>query len=367
MEVVHRAATMLSEAKKPVIVGGGGAVRSGAWGEITDLAERMQIPVGTSLSGKGLIADDHPLSIGPVGSYSRRVANDIVSDADLVMYVGAHAGGQLTNNKSVPPSGTPVIHIDINPAQIGKNVPVTLGLVGDARTVTAQINSVVKQGQYHSEWAAETARRVREWWDEQSPYYNSNDKPVEPHRLARDLSASIPPDTLVVADTGYAASWAAAYVTLRTGCNFLRCEGSLGWAFPAAIGAKAAEPQRPVVCWTGDGGFWYHLGELETAIRCEIPTVTVVLNNHGLKFDTHLLEFVYGERGKQTLELSEFTDVNFADVATAMGGLGLRVEDPDDIAATIKLAIDSGRPAIVDVVTSNAVAPVRVFQEYASG
>jgi acetolactate synthase-1/2/3 large subunit len=122
-----------------------------------------------------------------------------------------------------------------------------------------------------------------------------------------------------------------------------------------------------VVCWTGDGGFWYHLGELETAIRCEIPTVTVVLNNHGLKFDTHLLEFVYGERGKQALELSEFTDVNFADVATAMGGLGLRVEDPDDIAATIKLAIDSGRPAIVDVVTSNAVAPVRVFQEYASG
>lgn len=367
MEAVHRAATMLSEAKQPVIVGGGGAVRSGAWGEITDLAEQMQIPVGTSLSGKGLIADDHPLSIGPVGSYSRRVANDIVADADLVMYVGAHAGGQLTNNKSVPPSGTPVIHIDINPAQIGKNVPVTLGLVGDARTVTAQINSVVKQGQYHSEWAAETARRVREWWDEQSPYYNSNDKPVEPHRLARDLSATIPPDTLVVADTGYAASWAAAYVTLRTGCNFLRCEGSLGWAFPAAIGAKAAEPQRPVVCWTGDGGFWYHLGELETAIRCEIPTVTVVLNNHGLKFDTHLLEFVYGERGKQTLELSEFTDVNFADVATAMGGLGLRVEDPDDIAATIKLAIDSGRPAIVDVVTSNAVAPVRVFQEYASG
>lgn len=364
---VEHAVQLLNEAQRPVVIAGGGAMKSGAWDEITEFAEQLQVPVGTSLSGKGLIADDHPLAIGPVGSYSRRVANEIVLDADLVLYIGVHAGGQLTNNKTVPRPGTSVIHIDINPAQIGKNIPATLGLVGDARTIMTQLNSATRDSPPHSEWAAEATRRVREWWDEQADYYNSAATPIEPHRLARDLSANIPADTLIVADTGYAASWAAAYVTLRRGRNFLRCEGSLGWAFPAAIGAKAAAPERPVICWTGDGGLWYHIGEFETAIRCDIPTVTVVLNNHGLKFDTHLLEYIYGDRGKESFVLSEFGETNFADVATAMGGLGLRVEDPADIGAALQEAIASGRPTIVDVVTSDAVAPVRVFEQYAVG
>ena len=365
---VAEAVRMLKDADRPVIIAGGGAVVSGAWDEITELAERLQIPVGTSLSGKGLIADQNPLSIGPVGSYSRRVANEIVADADLVMYVGAHAGGQLTNSRQVPSPGTPIIHVDINPAQIGKNMPVTLGLIGDARTVVGQLNAAVGDGGAHSEWAAEAARRVRGWWDDQTEYYNSSAKPIEPHRLARDLSATIPDGTIVVADTGYAASWAAAYLTLPTGRSFLRCEGSLGWSFPAALGAKCAVPDQSVVSWTGDGGLWYHLSELETAVRCDIPTVTVVLNNHGLKFDTHLLSVIYGERGEQSQHvLSEFTETNFADIANAMGALGLRVEEPDDIGPTIEKAIESGRPAIVDVVVSDAFAPVRVFQQYASG
>ena len=365
-EALAQAAALLRDAQRPVIIAGGGAMRSGAWPEVQELAERLSIPVGTSLSAKAVIADDNPLAIGPVGSYSRRVANEVVLDADLALYVGAHAGGQLTNGKTVPAPGTPVIQVDINPTQIGKNMPVTVGLIGDAKRVMAQLIDVVDEVD-GSEWATEAARRVREWWTEQEAYVNSDASPIEPHRLARDVSRHLPDDALVVADTGYAASWAAAYMSLPAGNNFLRCEGSLGWAFPAAMGAKCAVPERPVVCWTGDGGIWYHLGELETAIRCAIPTVTVVLNNHGLKFDTHLLDYFYGEQGKDSYVLSEFTESNFANIAEAMRAWARRVESPEEIVPALEEAIASGQPAVLDVAISDAVAPVRVFEQYASG
>ncbi len=364
---VAEAVRMIKAAQRPVIIAGGGAITSGAWGEITELAERLQTPVATSLSGKGIIAGDHPLAIGPVGAYSRRAGNEIVKDADLVLFVGAHGGGQLTDSRKLPRPGAAVVHIDINPAQIGKNVPVSLGLIGDARTVVAQMNDAAGEGGEHSEWTAAVARRMREWWEQQAEDYDSDASPIEPARLARDLSASLPEDALMASDTGYAAGWAGAYLTLPAGRNFLRCEGSLGWALPAAVGAKCGAPERPVVAWTGDGGFWYHIGELETAIRCDIPVVAVVLNNNGLKFDTHVLDFLFGKKGKQAYALSEFSDVDFAKIATSMGALGWRVEQPDEIGPTIREALAAGRTAVVDVAVSDSVAPVRMFERHATG
>src|SRR5690606_19064924 len=166
---------------------------------------------------------------------------------------------------------------------------------------------------------------VQQWWDEQRQYVESDASPIRPERLCKELSQCLPDDTALVADTGYASTWAGAYYEMRgkPGRSFYRCEGSLGWGFPAALGVKCALPDRPVVCLTGDGGLWYHFSELETALRYGLNTVTVVMNNHALIFDTHILDRQFDSKG---YELAEFLPMDFAAVARSMGAFGVRVE-----------------------------------------
>lgn len=358
---VQAAARALLEAARPVIVAGGGAIVSGAWNEVAQLAEMLSIPVATSLSGKGIIPETHPLALGVCGAYSRGAATRIVNEADLVVFIGAHGGGQVTNNFTAPRRGTPVIQIDINPAQVGKNYPLKVGIVGDAKVAVQRLIDVLRtmtDKVPESEWANEARYRVREWLNQWEPWLSSDQVPIRDERLCRELSNCLPPETLVVCDTGYSAAWAGAFLEMRTaGKNFIRCEGSLGWAFPAALGAKCAAPERPVLCFNGDGGLWYHISELETALRYGINTVTVVRNNHALLQDTHNLDRFHGGRGHV---LSEFLEIDFAKIAQAMGAFGVRVERPDEIRPAVEAAFASGKPAIVDVVVDHeAYAPAR--------
>jgi len=360
---VEAAVALLLRAERPVIIAGGGLMKSGAWPELIELAERLSIPVATSLSGKGAIAENHPLALGVLGTYARRCANEVVASADVALIVGTRTGSQSTNNWTLPGPGAEIIHVNIDPSELGRNFPrsTRVGLAADAKVALGRIvEALGETRRLPGEWVAEAQRVVRRWWEGKESVLSSGASPIRPERLCRELTAALPSDAVIVADTGYAAAWAGAFVELRQpGRRFIRCEGSLGWGLPAAVGVKAALPQNPVICFTGDGGFWYHLSELETALRYGLNVVFVVLNNHALAFDTHILDFRFDGKA---YELSEFTDVNFAAVARAIGCAGIRVTDPAELATALHTALAASVPTVIDVVIDHgAVAPVTAY------
>ncbi|MHB1093801.1 thiamine pyrophosphate-binding protein [Thiobacillus sp.] len=362
-DLVEQAILEIRRAARPVMVCGRGTVVSGAWEEVTALAERLGLLVTTTLNGKGSIDERHPLALGVTGSYRRPPTDAVITEADLVLYVGGHQGGATTNMRRMPKPGVRVIHIDINPAQPGANYPNVLPLVGDARTVLRQMLEAAgsAKGSERGDWVQQAQKNLKAWRASENVHMHGNLIPIRPEQLVAELMKACPQNALFVADTGYVGTWAGVFMDLPAGRNFLHCEGSLGWAFPAAMGAKAAVPERTVVAFTGDGGFFYHLAELETAVRNEINLVTVVLNNQAMAFQTHLLRSLWPD-SRNLDKLSEFGVTNFAGIAREMGAWGVRVTDPRDIGQAIRAAIDSNMPAVIDVVIDQAaVAPVAVM------
>lgn len=349
---IERAARAVEGARRPVIVAGGGVRLSGAAAEVVALAEKLSIPVATSVNGKGAIGDDHPLSVGVAGSYSVRSANQVVSEADLVIYIGSNTGDQVTYNWQVPPPRTAVVQIDIDPAEIGRSYAGAVGIAGDARQAVARLTEAVAAGSADPGWLSRAQELVAAWREEVDPLRQSDAVPMRPERLCKELSEALPEDAVLVADTGYSAIWTATMVYLRhPEQTYIRAAGSLGWAFPAALGAKCAVPDRPVICFCGDGGFWYHLSELETARRFGINTVTIVNNNGGLGQGIPDIENIYRERSGNPEELYRFETVNFARIAQEMGCSGIRVEHPDELAGAIRGALAADRPTVIEVLT----------------
>lgn len=359
MDRVRQAVRVLREAERPVIVAGGGVISSEAWDEVVQLAEALSIPVATSLNGKGAIPGKHPLSLGVCGLYSRPCANQVVCSADLVLFIGSQAGGQVTNNWTVPPQGTRVIQIDVEPAELGRNYPNTVALLGDAKVTLRRLIDEARGGPRKERWAREAREAVDAWRDEVEPLRNSDAMPIRPERLCKEVEEFLPEDSLFLSCTGHSGIWTGTLVDLkRAGRTFLRAAGSLGWALPAAMGAKCAVPDRPVVCFTGDGGFWYHLSELETAVRYGINTVTIVNNNSGMTQETGGITRAFkGNPPEGAFSLMNFNSVNLAKLAEDMGCFGVRVESPEEIRPALDAALAAGRPALVDVVTDPKVLP----------
>ena len=361
-DAVREAAQVISRSQKPVIVAGGGVTSSSAQQEVVELAEMLNIPVATSLNAKGTITDDHRLSVGVVGSYSRWCANRVVAEADLVIYIGSHTGSQVTNEWKVPAAGTQVIQIDIEPAELGRSYPNEVSLQGDAKATVQKLIESLEPTHDRTEWTSRAAELVSQWREEVLPRATSNAVPIIPERLCNELTQTLPPNSVLVADTGHAGIWTGSMVDLNhAGQDYIRCAGSLGWGLSGAIGVKCALPDRPVVCFSGDGGFMYHIAELETAVRYNIPVVSVVNNNHGLLQDKRGDDRAYqAVPGSHSSDLWEFNDVDMAKVAEAMGAFGIRVDQPQDIQGAIEEALASGRPAVVDVVTDplDSEAPI---------
>jgi acetolactate synthase-1/2/3 large subunit len=356
---VLEAAKLLKAAERPVIVAGGGVIASGAWNEVIELAERLSIPVATSLNGKGAIPGGHPLSVGVCGLYSRSCANKIVCAADLVFFIGSLAGGQVTRNWTVPPPGTKVIQLDIEPTELGRNYPNCVSLLGDARASVRRLIEALPPASGKKKWADLAREEVRRWRDAAKPYRESDAVPIRPERLCKAIEEALPDDALLVSDTGHSGIWTATMIDLRrAGNNYLRAAGSLGWALPAAMGAKCALPNRPVICVTGDGGFWYHLSELETAARNNIKTVTIVNNNSSLSQETGEINRVYrNDLPADAYDLMKFGSIDLARLAEAMGCFGVRVEEPSALRPALDRALASDRPALVDVATDMRALP----------
>src|SRR5581483_10095147 len=362
---VRAALKILQDAERPVIVAGGGVRASGAAPELVALAEALQIPVATSLNGKDAIPGHHPLSVGVVGTYSRESANRVVNAADLVCFIGTETGGMTTHFWAVPKIGTPAIQIDIAPEALGRNDPLAAAVNGDAKATLVKMLAACDRGSAakRKAWIAQAQAVCGEWQAKYKAALTSDAVPIRPERLCHELTQHVPDNAIVVVDTGHAGMWMGGMFDLMSPRqSYMRSAGHLGWAFPAGLGAKCACPERPVVTFTGDAGFWYHIGEVETAVRWNINAVTVVNNNGGGNQSKRGFDRVYG--GKQTDEarrLWTFSNVNFARIAEDMGALGLRVEHASAFPAALAQALAAGRPAVIDVVTDiEALAPVAV-------
>jgi acetolactate synthase I/II/III large subunit len=362
---VSAALKVLQVAERPVIVAGGGVRSSGAAQELVALAEALQIPVATSLNGKDSIPGNHPLSVGVCGTYSRESANRVVNAADLVCFIGTETGGMTTHFWAVPKIGTPSIQIDIEPEALGRNYPLAAAVNGDAKVTLARMLTHADRATAakRKAWIGEVRKICGEWNDKYKEALQSDAVPIRPERLCHELSKHVPDDAIVVVDTGHAGMWMGGMFDLTSSRqSYLRSAGHLGWAFPAGLGAKCGCPDRPVVTFTGDAGFWYHIAEVETAARWGINAVTVVNNNGGGNQSKRGFDRVYG--GKQTdkaRELWTFSKMNFARLAEDMGAVGIRVEHASAFPAALAQALSANRPVVIDVVTDiEALAPTAV-------
>jgi acetolactate synthase-1/2/3 large subunit len=362
---VLAALKILQDAARPVIVAGGGVRASGAQRELVALAEALQIPIATSLNGKDAIPGDHPLSVGVVGTYSRECANRVVNRADLVCFVGTETGGMTTHFWAVPKIGTPAIQIDIEPEAIGRNYPLQASVNGDARVTLAKMLATADRASAakRKAWVNETQEICGEWRAKYKSALESDAVPIRPERICHELSSHMPDHAIVVVDTGHAGMWMGGFYDLKSpNQSYMRSAGHLGWAFPAGLGAKCGAPERPVVTFTGDAGLWYHIAEIETAVRWKINAVTVVNNNGGGNQSKRGFDRAYGgQQTEQARELWTFNKMNFARLAEDMGALGIRVENASAFPAALAQALAADRPAIIDVVTDiDALAPTAV-------
>lgn len=349
-ESIREATQLIAEAKRPVVVAGSGIRASGAADVLAQFVRRSNLPLAVSLDAKSVLPDDDPLTAGVVGTYSRDSANRIVSEADLVIFAGTTTGSMVTAGWTVPEVGALVIQIDIDPRELGRNYPLTCALPGDPSTVLQQLTEAESVLTDRSAWLERVAKLKAEWHQEAVIVEWSDVQPLRPERLGRLVSQVLPDDAILVVDTGHIAGWTARHVYLRQGQSLLRPAGSMGWAFPASIGAKCAQPARPVVCFTGDGGFLYHLAEIETALRYRIPVVTVISNNNGYSQERPIWSASsdYDHNWR-------FAPVSYSDVARSFGCRSWLVEKSGDFDGAFEEALKVDGPAIIEVMTDENV------------
>ena len=360
---IKKAMDIINNASKPILVVGGGVRWSKAGVLIDEISKKLKIPVATSLNAKDVINSTNPLNVGVVGTYSRGSANKSVLAADLAIFVGTDLGGMVTNFWTIPKIGIKAIHIDIDPEVLGRNYPLEVGIMADAKMALTEMMKFADETTVEKRisWVEEVQGYSRDWYDEFRPLLQSDNIPIRPERVCHDLSLNLPDNSFVVVDTGHGGMWMGGMFDLKSsGQSYIRSAGHLGWAFPASLGVKCAAPDRPVICFTGDAGFWYHIAEVETAVRWGINAVIVVNNNGAGNQSKRGFDRVYG--GTQTdkaREMWTFNNVNFAQIAKHMGAESIRVENPKDFTPALQKAIALNKCVILDVVTDvDALAPL---------
>ena len=352
------AAERLASARRPLILAGGGVHLSGGAETLQDFAERHNIPVAHTMSGKGAIACTSPLNAGLFGRYDR-IANGLMEESDCLLAIGCKFGEIATKRYQLPPAGVPLIHLDIVAEEIGRSVTPTLALWSDAREGIRDLDEALASaglGQRLAGYGAEVAERMAAWWLSVADRVGSDETPVHMARLMQELNQGLPADATLVADGGFAGHWGGLlYDTKRPGRGFVPDRGfaSIGYGLAGAMGADLAAREMgggPVVGLTGDGGFNMVLGELETARRLGLGLTVIVVNNAASGYVKALQHTMYGEGAYQSSDLAE---TDYAAVAGAMGCHGIRVEEPAALAGALQAALaERQRPTVLDVVVT---------------
>jgi acetolactate synthase-1/2/3 large subunit len=371
-EAVEQAAGALGAARRPVIVAGGGAVISGAWAELTALAEALGACVGTSICGKGAIDESHPLSLGVVGDNGARpFANSWLEAADLILYVGCKTDSVTTEHWTLPPRTTDktILHLDVDPLEIGRNYPTAVGLVGDARLGLADLLAAVlrRRDRAPSPHLAPAAGDVEAFWSDFRAKAAARTRPIKPQAVIQALArpgGMLPRGSILVADAGTPTPFVAAYFRSEAGRQVIipRGYGGLGYAIPGVLGAKLARPEATVVGLMGDGSFGMSAGELATLGHLGLPLVIVQFNNRCFGW-IKVLQDLYRDGRHFGVD---FCDLDYAAIARGFGLVGMRVEDPQDLEPALHAALACGGPAFVDVVTESEteeLPPVARWQQ----
>ncbi|MFH0851008.1 MAG: biosynthetic-type acetolactate synthase large subunit [Candidatus Bathyarchaeota archaeon] len=341
------AAKILAEAERPIIMAGGGVIAAGASGELTALAEFLLAPTATSLMGKGAFPNDHPLSLGLCGMHGTMEANMMVPKSDVLLVVGSRFSDRTTGKISEFAPNTKVIHIDIDRSEIDKNVETLTKVVGDARLALRGLLDrvkVLRMVKTSPEWTkriGELRCDMGENGEERPPYLRAP-------KVIRALRQELPRDAIATTEVGQNQMWAALHFDAYMPRTFFTSGGlgTMGWGFPAAIGAKAAKPGVPVVDIAGDGSFGMTENGLATAVEEELPVIVVVLNNNVLGMVAQWQRLFY-DRRYSAVKLKGNPD--FVKLADAYGAEGVRVTSYDEFRAAVRRAMKADVPTVIDV------------------
>ena len=347
---IKKARDLIKESKKPLILAGAGVIISNACCELKKLAETINAPVMTSLLGKGAIDETDNLALGMLGMHGRKVSNDSINESDLLIAIGIRFSDRTTGRLDSFVPDTKVIHIDIDPAEIGKNVDVDLPIVGDARNVLSSLNKLLKDYKA-SEDVNKWADMIKQRKKDLLPRVTYSDVPLKPQTVIKEISEVLTPDSILTTDVGQNQMWAAHFYDTQKPRKFISSGGlgTMGFGFPSAIGAKIACPEDTVVSINGDGGFLMVCQELATVREYDIPVIAVVLENRTLGMVYQWQSLLYDERHSQTL-LGNSPD--FVKLAESFGVNALRITKPGETKEALKSAIKDNEPILLDIVVN---------------
>ena len=368
---VERAAGLLAQARRPLVIAGGGVHISAAHAALQRLQDEAHLPVATTVMGKGAVAETHPLSVGVVGYFmgpgsATRHQRPLVAEADVVLLVGTRTNQNGTDSWSLYPDGATYIHIDVDGLEAGRNYECER-LVGDARLTLDALADALARRDLGARRAARAGLeaaigRAREAGrSEMAGTAHSGARPIRPERIVHELQQQLTPDAVVVADASYSSIWIGNGLTaLAAGQRFVTPRGlaGLGWGFPMALGAKIARPQAEVFCLVGDGGFGHVWSELETAARMGVKVVLILINNGILGYQKHAENMKFGQHTSAV----HFAPVDHAGIARLCGCEGVRVEDPGELAGAIARARAAERSTLIEVMCDeNAYPPITFY------
>lgn len=360
---VREVAAALDAAERPVLLVGAGGHRSASLEGLRALVNQARIPVISSVGGKGVFDEHDDHWVGVVGKYAGTVANEIASQADLVLALGTDLGGLETDTYRLFAPAARIIQVDLAARLVGVGYPPDQGICADVGAFLEALTSQAMPQRRHDDWAAKAVAATRQWRQALADAPATTEAglltPYPVFEVLNEHASAID----VVADTGYMAAWTSVFFrTNSPGRSYFRANGSLGWAFPASLGVAMAGDARRTVCVTGDGGFGYHVGDLETAARLKAPVIVIILNNSCLAFEYHSQRYKWGNNVVPAV--NDFLDVDHAAVAAAFGIPSSRVETAGELTTAFKAALEHDGPYVIDVVVDREeLAPVTSFEQ----
>ncbi len=352
-DVIKKVCESLISAKFPVVIAGNGIHNSRAYEELRELAEILECPVTTTYKGRSSIEETHRLAVGPMGAFGINSANTAISRADVILVIGARMRAHDTsfyNLDLINPTEQTIFQIDIEPLNAGWTIPVEAGLIGDAKQILKKMNEYLTNkisgiNQFNKRALSISKLKKEEKYFDDSEKLLKDSSPVLPQRLVRLIQETIDPSTIITLDAGNNRLWMHHFFQTQNTGTILGPggHGGMGWAVPAAVGAKIVRPKRPVMAVTGDGGFMMTSNAISTAIQNDSPVVIVVFNDGALGMVRE------HQRRDKTIIASEFVNTNYAQLCRAYGGWGVQINDSKDIPTAIHDAFSSGVASVIDV------------------
>ncbi|MDD5016190.1 MAG: biosynthetic-type acetolactate synthase large subunit, partial [Atribacterota bacterium] len=342
IQQIKAAAQEISKAKRPIIYAGGGVISSNASSELRDLVLKTNIPVTTTLMGLGSFSEIHPLSLGMLGMHGTPCANYAISDADLIIALGVRFDDRITGKLDEFGSKARIIHVDIDPAEVGKNVLVDIPIIGDVKKTLEKLNEFILKKK-EIEWL----KKIKDWKSKYPLKYCKNNGELKPQYIMETINEIAKDNTIIVTSVGQHQMWAAQYYQYTEPRSFISSGGlgTMGYGFPAALGAKMGCPEKTVICISGDGSFQMNQQEIATAVNNNLAVTVIIMNNGYLGMVRQWQELFYDKRYAETT-LNGNPD--FVKLVEAYGGTGIRVNKKQELYPALEKAISLNKFVLID-------------------